>query len=134
LRCFVLNCAEYGQHNLHLKYWAAVICLVLKKKMLFPFFPAPLSVRWNFSRTFIIHFNKWSAVSPVRCWKSIIWTCMRFMYLIYLDIIHRPSFSNKTQHFRDWLYLRPQVIRKGEVVILSGGSLDRANHWTSDGD
>jgi hypothetical protein len=45
--------------------------------------------------------------------------------IFFLDIIHRLSFLNKTQRFRDWLYLRPQAItkkRKGEM-ILSGGSL-----------
>jgi hypothetical protein len=35
-----------------------------------------------------------------------------FLYLVSLDIIHRPSSSNKTQHFRDWLCIRPQVIKK----------------------
>jgi hypothetical protein len=35
-----------------------------------------------------------------------------FLYLVYLDIIHRLSFSYKTQRFRDWLCLRPQLIKK----------------------
>jgi GATA-binding protein 2 len=35
-----------------------------------------------------------------------------FLYRVSLDIIHRHSSSNKTQSFRDWLCLRPQVIKK----------------------
>jgi hypothetical protein len=34
----------------------------------------------------------------------------RCLYLVSSDIIHRPSSSNKTQRFRDWLCLCPQVI------------------------
>jgi hypothetical protein len=47
--------------------------------------------------------------------------CILFLWT--LSIV--PVFQNKTQRFRDWLCLRPQVLKrkgKGEV-ILSGGSL-----------
>jgi hypothetical protein len=49
------------------------------------------------------------------------------MYLVSLDIIHRPSL-NKTQRFGDWLCLRPQVIKK------KGKGGDDPIHWSSDGD
>jgi hypothetical protein len=44
--------------------------------------------------------------------EELIECSVPFLYLVSLDIIYRPSFLNKTQRLRDWLCLRPQVIKK----------------------